>query len=544
MRRLNKWAALLLWCLPAFGTVRNVQTYGATGNGITNDSAAINSAIAALLPGDTLLFPCGAAGIYAVNATFTVAVNNVTVQGSTGCGGGQVQIQGTNASGYLLSAGHGGVTSSTPLLGDAAVGDTSFTASVSALGGVAVGDFILLQEGGVDFSTDTAPGHPTQCDISGCRGEVLQVASVVGNTIGVTTSLHYLYNVAVNAANAEKLTSVTSGMTIENLTVNGTGAMSSGLGIFGLVNSTVFNVLSTNFANGAVGGEYAFYDIFSSGTITLAGSHAACAVDLGESGHGTFTNVSLSGLNTNSPTGFVFGFCVNTTADNTGTNVDANMTGSGPVPGRAIKFTAASFGVWTNLSAEGASGDNNGLNLAYYSSSNTFVNGSFTNNGNSGVETFGNYNQNNTFSGMACSSNLDVCLSQGVSALGNANDDNLTISGGVLQQAGAFGTVQVRSNNFYLHGATVGISGAAGVDFLVTTSGVCINSNVFVAGMTYAYAANSSTGFANSNTLNGNTTPGGALPTGACGTTPPAGNPGAPARAMFASVKNGSYQHF
>jgi len=37
----------------------NVTTYGATGNGSTNDTAAINNAIAALQPGDTLFFPCG-----------------------------------------------------------------------------------------------------------------------------------------------------------------------------------------------------------------------------------------------------------------------------------------------------------------------------------------------------------------------------------------------------------------------------------------------------------------------------------------------------
>ncbi|HET7207259.1 MAG TPA: RICIN domain-containing protein, partial [Terriglobales bacterium] len=37
----------------------NVKNYGATGNGSTDDTAAINSAIAALSSGATLLFPCG-----------------------------------------------------------------------------------------------------------------------------------------------------------------------------------------------------------------------------------------------------------------------------------------------------------------------------------------------------------------------------------------------------------------------------------------------------------------------------------------------------
>lgn len=38
-------------------TVRNVESYGAKGDGTTNDTAAIGNAIAALQPGDTLLFP-------------------------------------------------------------------------------------------------------------------------------------------------------------------------------------------------------------------------------------------------------------------------------------------------------------------------------------------------------------------------------------------------------------------------------------------------------------------------------------------------------
>ena len=37
----------------------NPKNYGATGNGTTDDTAAINSAIAALTPGASLVFPCG-----------------------------------------------------------------------------------------------------------------------------------------------------------------------------------------------------------------------------------------------------------------------------------------------------------------------------------------------------------------------------------------------------------------------------------------------------------------------------------------------------
>jgi Pectate lyase superfamily protein len=72
----------LLCCMPVWATVRNVQTCGATGNGTTDDTAAINSCIGQLVAGDTLLFP---AGTYKITSALTaIRANNVEVSGSSG----------------------------------------------------------------------------------------------------------------------------------------------------------------------------------------------------------------------------------------------------------------------------------------------------------------------------------------------------------------------------------------------------------------------------------------------------------------------------
>src|SRR5229473_2796650 len=87
--------ACLTFCLismpsSASATIRNVQTYGAKGDGTNQDTAAINSAISALQPGDTLLFPCTANSTYVITAQLTISqtsggvpLSNVTVDGSS-----------------------------------------------------------------------------------------------------------------------------------------------------------------------------------------------------------------------------------------------------------------------------------------------------------------------------------------------------------------------------------------------------------------------------------------------------------------------------
>lgn len=63
------------------GSRINVRSYGATGNGTTNDTAAINSAIAAMTNNSTLYFPAGKYLITAGSLTNLTSLTNITILG-------------------------------------------------------------------------------------------------------------------------------------------------------------------------------------------------------------------------------------------------------------------------------------------------------------------------------------------------------------------------------------------------------------------------------------------------------------------------------
>src|SRR4029077_6884375 len=177
----------VIWTKGAATTI-NVMNYGATGNGTTDDTAAIQSAIGALVSGATLSFPCGT---YLISSQLSVNIDRVTIDGSS-C----AVIRGTQAGGNIMVIGNGAFSGSygpaIALSGVANKLSTSF--STVSDPGVNAGDYVSIHQGGIDFSTDTPPGHPTECDVSGCRGEILKVLSVTGNAIAVTTTLHGTYD--------------------------------------------------------------------------------------------------------------------------------------------------------------------------------------------------------------------------------------------------------------------------------------------------------------------------------------------------------------
>lgn len=60
------------------GNVLSIADYGAVGDGVTDDTTAIQNAVNALVPGDTLEFPSGR---YVITANITVAVGGVLFRG-------------------------------------------------------------------------------------------------------------------------------------------------------------------------------------------------------------------------------------------------------------------------------------------------------------------------------------------------------------------------------------------------------------------------------------------------------------------------------
>jgi hypothetical protein len=60
--------------------VINVKAYGAVGNGVTDDSAAVQAAFNAAIPGSVVLFPASA-NAYIINTAINVPISNITVVG-------------------------------------------------------------------------------------------------------------------------------------------------------------------------------------------------------------------------------------------------------------------------------------------------------------------------------------------------------------------------------------------------------------------------------------------------------------------------------
>src|SRR5690242_635082 len=544
--------AAILHPSPACATVRNVVSdCGATGNGVDDDTPHINSCIALLQPGDTLLFPCGT---YRTTAQLTVGVTDVTVDGSgcaivkdtysnSGTPTGRVMVIGGN--GTSLYATYGPAV---PLSAAAGELSTSFT-TISSLG-VGPGDYLYVCQGGVDGSATPGASCPQSasngiCDPSGCRGEILKVLSVSGNTVTVTTALHDTYDPVANSAVAQKIENPLSGIVFRNMTIDGNGTNAYGLVLAGVVYSEVTGVVSRNVQGAAVMGGGDFNVVWRNITITGAGSaDCGAAAAFEQQGNLSLNGISISQENQQGPSGggtcFVsagaFGFALAGSANSTIANLTVDAAGA---KGRPFKFTAGRWNVLNSLTVQnGSSVDDNGITLQYYSSHNTFNDCAVTQNGipgdsgTAGINLFGNYNQFNIFENCTVSGNAGVQFADTYfDRLQQGTDShNAVVGGSYTGTNGAGSVINLEAPYDSVSGVTisgpapVGYSGLEmdGPNGLGAPGGtsVCVNNNVFLPGnppLTYAISSynsdHSDVGSGNqlgslNNNPNGNFTPG------------------------------------
>src|SRR5882762_4545763 len=505
------------------GALVNVTTFGATGNGTTNDTVAIDNAIAALTSGATLLFPCGT---YLTTSQLTINRSNVTVDGSS-C----AIIRNTSSAAIMVIGGSGnGNPNYGPAVALSAAANelsTSFT-TVSSLG-VGAGDYVHLQQGGKDSSTGSGD---TGCDPSGCRGEVLKVASVSGNTVTVTTALHDTYNPSVNAAIAKKILGPLTGITVKNISFDGSGSNVYGLAIAGIADSTISGVTARNVQGAALLNHAHFNVAWSNINVTGAGS-AQCgdAVWIQNLGNLSVNGLSVSNENPGAPgTGCLyngaFGFGMVASANGILTNVTVDAAGA---YGRPFKTTSTRWTTFNSLTVKNGVQAYNGISVEYYSSHNTFNNCVVTNNGagtgtgtgNAGINSFGNFNQYNTFNNCTVTGNGNIQFYvSSYDALRLGQDSGVTINGGTYTGTSSGGTtIEVEGSNVYIKGATISGPGSSGIGFSSYGTNGCINNNAFTGGTGLGVAINSSgsSNIGSGNILNGlssNLTPGTCGPSG------------------------------
>jgi len=518
----NSPVIIALSGIGAATTIINVTAYGATGNGSTDDTAAINNAIRALTSGATLLFPCGT---YKTTSQLTINVSNITIDGS-GC----AVIHNTSSGTIIVIGGSGnGNPNYGPAVTLSATANelaTNFT-TVSSLG-VAAGDYVRLQQGGKDSSGGSGD---TGCDPSGCRGELLKVASVSGNTVTVTTALHDTYSPSVNGATAQKVLSPLTGITVKNITFDGSGSNVYGLAIAGVADSTISGVTARNVQGAALLNHADFNVAWSNITITGAGS-AQCgdAVWFENQGNLSVNGMSVSNENPGaSGTGCLyngaFGFGIIASANGILTNVTVDAAGA---YGRPFKTTSTRWTTFNSLTVKNGVQAYNGLSLEYYSSHNTFNNCVVTNNGagtgtgtgNAGINSFGNFNQYNTFNNCTVTGNGNIQFyASSYDALRLGQDSNVTINGGTYAGSSSIEPViYIQGTNPTVTNATIKGSGAQGIAVDYNAANGCINNNTFTpaTGLGSAINSNSSSNIGLGNILNGlgsNLTP------GICGTS-------------------------
>jgi hypothetical protein len=446
-----------------------------------------------------------------LSSQLSLNVSNVTVDGSS-C----AILHNTSSGAVMVIGGSGnGNPSYGPTVALSSTANelaTSFT-TVSSLG-VNPGDYLLLQQGGKDSSTGS---NDTGCDPSGCRGEVLKVASLSGNTITVTTALHDTYNPSLNAATAQKILSPLTGVTVKNITFDGNGSNVYGLEIAGVAESSVTGVTSRNVQGAALLNRGDFNVAWSNITVTGAGS-AQCgsAVWFEKQGNLSINGLSISNENQGaSGSGCLdngaFGFELQASANSSISNLSVDAAGA---YGRPFKTSAARYNTFNSPIVKNGVQAYNGISLEYYSSHNTFNSCTVTNNGantgtgtgNAGIITFGNFNQYNSFNNCIVSGNGNVQFYiSGYDALRLAADTHNTVSGGTFTGSNNVeAPILIEGDGTYITGATISGPGAQGIYLDTQASNACVNNNTFtlLSGLGAAISANASGDMGFGNILN------------------------------------------
>lgn len=201
----------------------NASTYG---NGSSDATSAINSALGSCPSGQVVSL---SAGNFLINGNIHIP-SNATLRGA---GANQTILQAHNTGGPVVSLGNGGVSygqsNAVAIAGGTAAGSTSIT--LSSASGISVGSYLLIDQlnDGVIVTAAGSEGNCGWCDNgqSGTRvqGQIVEVTSVNGSTIGITPGLFVPYLLTPHATPF----TATKYAGIENLQIyaNKTGASSN-----------------------------------------------------------------------------------------------------------------------------------------------------------------------------------------------------------------------------------------------------------------------------------------------------------------------------
>jgi Pectate lyase superfamily protein/Putative Ig domain len=492
-----------------------VTNFGATGNGTTDDTAAINSAIRSLRANGTLYFPCGT---YAISSALNaITLSGVTVEGPASVTGGNcatLKLTGSSSFTALKLAG-GGLSTSENLVADTA--SNTFTVKSGGLAnlGIVAGSYAVVSDGMVASNGAGSPLINNQ--------EVVKIMSVSGDTATIENTFSYTFTmVSPYPASqgccpyVQKILNPLVGNVVRYLNLDATrntGTNTTGISITSTVDAEIGNLQVSNFlGTGASGGvlmhvgyQNTLHDLVCN-ACGNGGSSGFESVEILRQSYPTLQNITV----TNTASQKVFGFGL---AESHFGNLNNVTVDEGGASGRAFKLLRASHNTLTNITAKNATGGDNGISVTDISTYNTFNNCSALNNTGGGIMLFGNHNVHNTFKNCTSMYNQGWQLGQAPDATGSYGDYHTTINGGKYCCARATAAIiEANSDNFTATGASISDDQGQAIDGLVINSANGVIENNTFSSLpigTDIYAV-----YATSLTISGNSTPDGTNPTG------------------------------
>jgi hypothetical protein len=487
-----------------------VTNFGATGNGSTDDTNAINTAIANLQAGGTLYFPCGT---YLVSAALTqLSLSDLQVLGPPSqC----VTIHVMSANSFKAFVVNGGISSSVNLAED--VTSNTFTlvaGGVEALG-LSVGNYVIISDTAV---SDNGVGSPLIA-----TREVVQVIGINGETATINGTFAWMFTLISPHPGqwggnpfAQKLIPV-SNVVVKYIAFDGTGSTGT-INPFrfnNAVNSEVGFVNISNFVSNAAssygfGSNTGYQNNFHDMTLTNAAngplpSSEGEAMLLESESYLTVNNISI----TASAGQGVFGFGCHDCSWGTISNLTIDLGGA---TGRVFKTLRADHNIFNNLVAKNGVA-HNGINITDASQFNTFNNCQSTGNDQHGIDMFGSYDVGNTFNNCVSEFNAGRQFNFSSGFNGQYGDDFTTINGGTFCCArGGGAIIQQNGTGFTLNAATVGDDQHGASAGLVINGTNCTVTNDTFSGLPSGHDISVTNGVGC--TFAGNSTPDGTKPSG------------------------------
>jgi hypothetical protein len=493
----------------------SVAAFGATGNGTTDDTAAINSAMQSLQPGQTLYFPCGT---YAISqALKTINLTDVTVQGpapGTGAICAGLQLTGS-ASFTALDVRGQGLSNPAPLVADT----TSNTFRVGTGGlaalGITPGSYVLVSDTGVASNGPTSPLMSNQ--------EVVKVTAVSGDTATIENTFSHDFTLISPYPNSQgccpyvqKIVNPATGVAIRYLNIDAsrnTGPATRAMQLAYAANSEIGNLQISNFlGQGNSGGlrmDVGYQNNLHDVTCNVCGNGGANGLDsVGILRQSLLTAQNITIKNTAAQSVFSFGLRMTHFS-----TIRQLMVDAGGANGRPIKLLRSSNNTITDATAKNGTGGHNGISVTDMSTYNTFNNCAALNNSNIGIALFGNHNIHNTFNNCTSQFNESWQFGQVNAADGTFTDYYTTVNGGKFCCArGASAIIEVKSDHFTITGTTISDDQGLSIDGLVIIAGESVVENNTFSGFPsgrdiYAVTATNPS-------FSGNSTPDGTTPSG------------------------------